>query len=162
MGRLEAALRQAGVNCGVPRRLGAAEAGCGSAQTPAHSVFEWAAAFETRVTDWRSAAGRWTRPRCTSDSREEGGFSTVPYQPLFKMAFIYVFIYLPISLCAHTSIRRRSAWMKVGRTARGNRFSPSSLWVPGTELIWSGLAASDFYLLHAPPHFLFTSRVPLG
>lgn len=90
-------MRPAGVNCGVPRRLGAAEAGGGSAPTPAHSAFEWAAAFEPRVTDWRSAAGRWTRPRCTSDSREEGA-SPLSKTSLFFKNSIYLCIYLFVHL----------------------------------------------------------------
>lgn len=97
MGRLEAALRPAGVNCGVPRRLGAAEAGGGSAPTPVHSAFEWAAAFEPRVTDWRSATGRWTRPgaRATAGRR---GLLHRPKPVPFKMAFIYVCISL-VDVC---------------------------------------------------------------
>ena len=161
MGRLEAALRLAGVNCGVPRRLGAAEAGGGSAPPPVHSDFEWAAAFEPRVTDWRAATGRWTRPRCTSDSREEGA-SPPSQTSLFKNG-IYLCMYL-FSRCVYALIRA---------VARGWRSEDNS-WVsffsfqsvdPWNRTHTARLGSKCFYLLRplrlSQRPSLFVSRVPL-
>lgn len=157
-------MRPAGVNCGVPRRLGAAEAGGGSAPTPVHSAFEWAAAFEPRVTDWRSATGRWTRPRCTSDSREEG--ASLPSQTsLFKKWHLFMYL---VSYCVHTLIREAARGRRSEDNSWESRFSFQPVG-PGNRTHTASLGSKRFYLLRSPsptPNHhqrpsLFMSGVPL-